>query len=133
MNRHRYRVILYKKPLLSSRFERVKQYECALGAAGYRTPSGMFAIERKSKRPDWYMPNSEWVAPEDRGKIIPFGDPRNPILGAFLAIWDGVGIHGTSDLASLNTDASHGCIRVHPDDALELHALVPKGTPIYIS
>jgi lipoprotein-anchoring transpeptidase ErfK/SrfK len=36
----------------------------------------------------------------------------------------GYAIHGSYDIDSLGYPASHGCIRLHPDDAAELYGLV---------
>ncbi len=36
----------------------------------------------------------------------------------------GYAIHGSYDIEDLGTPASHGCIRLHPDDAAELFGLV---------
>jgi lipoprotein-anchoring transpeptidase ErfK/SrfK len=36
----------------------------------------------------------------------------------------GYAIHGSYDIEDLGYPASHGCIRLHPDDAAELYGLV---------
>jgi hypothetical protein len=41
----------------------------------------------------------------------------------------GIGIHGTSQDDSIGTRASHGCIRMHVPDVIELFGRVPTGTP----
>lgn len=42
-------------------------------------------------------------------------------------------IHGTNDTTRLGTPVSHGCIRLSPEDAVTLFALVPLGTEVIIS
>ena len=42
-------------------------------------------------------------------------------------------IHGTSDIAHLGTPASHGCIRLSPNDIATLYPLVPLGTTVIIA
>jgi lipoprotein-anchoring transpeptidase ErfK/SrfK len=42
-------------------------------------------------------------------------------------------VHGTSDDASIGSNASHGCIRMHIPDVEELYPEVPIGSPIYIA
>lgn len=42
-------------------------------------------------------------------------------------------IHGTNDTASLGTPASHGCIRLAPEDAVELFERCPPGTRVSVS
>lgn len=125
-------VTLYKRRLLSNRWRLVQRFRCAIGAQGYETPRGMFSIDRKALDPDWLVPDSDWVRPDMRGKIIPAGDPANPILGAFLHFWEGSGLHGTADLDSLGTAASHGCVRLREEHARYLHKVIPEGTPIYV-
>ena len=41
-------------------------------------------------------------------------------------------IHGTNETALLGTPASHGCIRLSPQDMLTLFELVKIGTPVSI-
>jgi len=45
---------------------------------------------------------------------------------------DGEGIHGTKDLASLGTQASHGCIRMSPTAVKALFKEVKVGTPVFL-
>lgn len=42
-------------------------------------------------------------------------------------------IHGTNDVASLGTPASHGCIRLSPDDMAELFAYAFAGMRVIIA
>jgi lipoprotein-anchoring transpeptidase ErfK/SrfK len=41
-------------------------------------------------------------------------------------------IHGTSDEQRLGKAVSHGCIRMHNRDIIELFDAVPAGTPVEI-
>lgn len=41
-------------------------------------------------------------------------------------------IHGTNEVEKLGTQASHGCIRLSPQDAATLFDLVPLGTEMLI-
>jgi lipoprotein-anchoring transpeptidase ErfK/SrfK len=49
-----------------------------------------------------------------------------------MGIYNGAGIHGTSDTASLGSAASHGCVRMSVPDVIDLYDRVDVGTPIYI-
>lgn len=42
------------------------------------------------------------------------------------------GIHGTSDIGSLGSAASHGCVRMSESDVIDLFDRVDVGTPVYI-
>lgn len=41
-------------------------------------------------------------------------------------------IHGTNDIAGIGRPVSEGCIRMKPDDVIELFQYVTEGTPVYI-
>lgn len=132
VDRERYSLKLYKRPLIGTKFQVDKVYPVAVGAVGYETPRGLYEIVAKGKNVDWQMPNSPWVPEDQRGVVIPGGDPRNPIKARWMSIYDGAGVHGTADDASIGSSASHGCIRMHIPDVIELYDLVHKGCPIYI-
>ena len=78
------------------------------------------------------MPDSDWAG-KLRGKVIPSGDPENPIKARWLGIYDGAGIHGTSAEGSIGSAASHGCIRMRVREVIELYDRVPVGAPVYIA
>ena len=132
VDRDRHTLTLYRRRPWSSKFFKKAQYKIAVGAIGYETPLGMYVVHSKAKDPWWRAPDSDWVPEEMRGQSYPPGDPNNPLTGAFIKLWNGIGIHGTRNLASLGTDASHGCIRMATEDVLALYEKVPVGTPVYI-
>ncbi|HSS58476.1 MAG TPA: peptidoglycan binding domain-containing protein, partial [Solirubrobacteraceae bacterium] len=74
-----------------------KSYGIAVGRVGLETPAGLYHVQNKAINPAWTMPNSSWVAPKDRGKVIPGGTPENPLKARWLGIYAGAGIHGTDD------------------------------------
>jgi len=110
-----------------------KTYRVAVGAVGYDTPSGLYNIQNKAVNPAWTMPDSDWVAASDRGKVVPGGVPENPLKARWLGIYNGAGIHGTDAISSLGSAASHGCIRMAIPDVVELYDQVPVGAPVYIA
>lgn len=65
------------------------------------------------------------------GQTIPPG-PANPIKARWMAIYEGAGIHGTEETASLGSAASHGCVRMAIADVEGLYDEVEVGTPIFI-
>jgi lipoprotein-anchoring transpeptidase ErfK/SrfK len=126
VNRSQFRLRLYKRLKLA------RTYPIAVGMAGLETPAGQYAIANKAKNPAWHVPDSDWAG-KLAGKTIPGDDPTNPIKARWLGIYDGVGIHGTSDDASIGHNASHGCIRMHVPDVEKLYDEVPVGAAIYIA
>ena len=116
---------------LFKRLRLVRSYGVAVGAGGYATPAGLHRILSKQVNPAWHAPNRPWAG-AFAGKVIPAGDPRNPLKARFLAIGNGIGIHGTAQEYSIGSRASHGCIRMRVREVKLLYARVPVGTPVLI-
>jgi lipoprotein-anchoring transpeptidase ErfK/SrfK len=110
----------------------VKTYRVGIGAAGFETPKGIYEVENKAVNPAWYVPDKAWAG-DLAGKVIPGDDPDNPIKARWMGFYDGAGIHGTADEASIGTAASHGCIRMLIRDVIDLYDRVPLHTPLSIS
>ena len=81
------------------------EWKVSTARRGYRTPLGSYRptrLERKwfSRKYDWSpMPNS-------------------------VFFYGGYAIHGTTEIRNLGRPASHGCVRLHPDNAKTLFNLV---------
>jgi lipoprotein-anchoring transpeptidase ErfK/SrfK len=127
LNRSAFQLTLYTNLKLA------KTYTVAIGRVGLETPAGLYHIQNKAVNPAWTMPNSSWVAPKDRGKVVPGGTPENPLKARWLGIFAGAGIHGTDETSSIGTAASHGCVRMRIPDVIDLYPRVPVGSPIYIA
>jgi lipoprotein-anchoring transpeptidase ErfK/SrfK len=108
-----------------------KTYTVAIGAVGFDTPAGLYHIQNKAVDPAWSVPEADWAG-DLAGTVVPGGVPENPLKERWLGIYDGAGIHGTDDVGSLGSAASHGCVRMAIPDVIELYDQVPVGTPIYI-
>jgi len=108
-----------------------KTYTVAVGAVGFDTPVGVYNIQNKAVDPAWNVPDSGWAG-DLAGTVVPGGSPENPLKARWMGIFDGAGIHGTDDVGSLGSAASHGCVRMAVPDVVELYDQVDVGTPIYI-
>jgi lipoprotein-anchoring transpeptidase ErfK/SrfK len=108
----------------------VKTYTIAVGMQGLETPAGIYTIDDKQVNPSWHVPDSAWAG-SLAGQVIPPG-PEDPLKARWMGFYNGAGIHGTDEVSSLGTAASHGCIRMAIPDVIELYNQVPLGTPIYI-
>ena len=79
--------------------------------------------------PAWIPPDRAWAG--DKVPQAP-GDPDNPmkVVKIFFREPDFF-IHGTGATGSLGTAASHGCLRMHPDDAYRVarYLMVNGGQP----
>jgi lipoprotein-anchoring transpeptidase ErfK/SrfK len=91
---------------------------------------GQASVARKLTRPAWQSP------PEvsgSYGPVIPGGSPRNPMGAAVLGLDNGnYAIHGTNDPGSVGHFVSHGCIRMHNADVLDLYQHAQVGTPVTV-
>ncbi len=108
----------------------VKSYPIAVGMSGLETPAGTYTIDDKQVNPSWYVPDAAWAG-SLAGKVIPPG-PEDPIKARWMGFYNGAGIHGTDETASIGSYASHGCVRMLIPDVIELYPRVPLGSPIYI-
>jgi L,D-transpeptidase ErfK/SrfK len=107
-------------------------YPIAVGRPTWPTPTGDFTVKVLERHPTWEVPRSILEESRRAGRIqapvVPPG-PNNPLgdywIGLSLA---GIGIHATNAPASIFRAASHGCIRVHPDDIAQLFQRVATGT-----
>jgi lipoprotein-anchoring transpeptidase ErfK/SrfK len=109
----------------------VRTYPVAVGRAGFETPRGMRHVLSKQRNPSWTAPNRPWAYPY-QGQTFPPGNPNNPLRAWFIALGDGIGIHGTSEEWTVGSSASHGCIRMRANDVNNLAPLVPVGAPVRI-
>lgn len=109
----------------------VREYRVATGTPGYPTSVGAFEIVDKKENPTWYNPALDgWGA-----GLPPFigPGPGNPLgTRAMYLNAPGIRIHGTWDSSSIGTAASHGCIRMHIEDAEELYPHVPVGARVIV-
>jgi hypothetical protein len=112
------------------RLKLVRSYTIAVGQVGFDTPAGLYHVQNKAVNPSWQVPNKGWAG-DKAGRLIPPG-PENPIKARWMGIYDGAGIHGTDEVGSLGSAASHGCIRMAIPEVTELYRQVPVKTPVYI-
>lgn len=84
------------------------KWPVSTGAPGYETPSGTFRPFRLEK--EHY--SKEW---DDA-----------PMPYSIFFTGRGHAVHGSYHVKSLGRRASHGCVRLHPDNAAKLFALVQK-------
>jgi lipoprotein-anchoring transpeptidase ErfK/SrfK len=118
------KLYLYKHHMLS------RTFPVATGRSQYPTPVGRYSVTLKRYLPTWYNPHDAWSAGEPE-TIGP--GPGNPLgLRALNLSAPGIRIHGTPSDSSIGYNASHGCIRMHNSDVLQLYPLVPTGTTVFL-
>jgi lipoprotein-anchoring transpeptidase ErfK/SrfK len=101
----------------------LKTYAVAVGQDRYPTPLGTFSIRKIVWNPSWKPPpDADWA----KGKKAQGpGDPANPmkVVKIFFQEPDYY-IHGTGDVESLGSAASHGCLRMDPGEVADLAKLI---------
>ena len=101
----------------------LKTYAVAVGQDEYPTPVGNFTITKIVWNPGWRPPpDAEWA----KGKTATRpGDPKNPMKVVKIFFQDpDYYIHGTGDVESLGSAASHGCLRMDPTEVADLAKLI---------
>lgn len=99
----------------------VAAYSCATGTSGTPTPQGRFSIFEKLVNRPYYKEN------------IPGDSPRNPLGRRWMQFKSGgYAIHGTNNDNSIGNNASHGCVRMHNEEVIELYGMVPYGTTVLV-
>ncbi len=113
--------------------EVVVKYDVAVGRPSHPTPTGRFYTGDIVWNPSWTPPPVKWA----EGRTYePPGARSNPMQGVkiyFRAPY--YYIHGTNQPSSIGEAASHGCIRMIPDDAISLAHLIDNaggGVPMNI-
>jgi len=116
----------------------VQTYPVGIGRQDWGTPLGATRVVGKQKNPTWTPPASIRKEHEENGdplpRVVPAG-PNNP-LGLYamrLGISGGSYlIHGTNKAFGVGMRASHGCIRMMPEDIEYLFPQIAVGTPVRI-
>lgn len=101
-----------------------KAFPIAAGKADWRTPTGVFRVTSLQTDKPWIIPESIKAEMRQLGKTaidrVPPG-PDNPLGRHWIGLsLPNIGIHGTIAPLSIYQFASHGCIRMHPDDVASL-------------
>lgn len=76
----------------------VHTFPVSSGRGKYGTPTGRW--------------NAYWLSPKHRSRKY-----NNAPMPWAVFFHEGYAVHGTTDLRNLGRPASHGCIRLHPDNA----------------
>ena len=112
----------------------VQTWPIGIGRLEYETPLGKTSVVRKKVGPVWYPTDTIREEYAARGEPLPrvvLPGPENP-LGSH-AIYLGLPtylIHGTNRPYSIGMRVSFGCVRLYPEDIVELYDLVAPGTPV---
>jgi L,D-transpeptidase ErfK/SrfK len=108
--------------------ETVKVYDVAVGTGKHPTPTGTYAVRKIVWNPAWVPPDQKWA--EGKRPQGP-GEPDNPMKVVKIFFREpAYYIHGTGAVGSLGSAASHGCLRMDPDEAGELALMVMENAGV---
>jgi hypothetical protein len=77
------------------------------GRKGHATPVGRY--------------KAEWLSPKHRSRKY-----NNAPMPWSVFFYDGYAVHGTTEMNALGRPASHGCVRLDPENAKAFYALVKE-------
>ena len=110
----------------------VATFPIGIGDEGTETPLGSFRIIEKITNPAWYVPASIRKEHPELPAVVPPG-PHNPMgTHALRLSIPSILIHGTNRPYAVGRKASHGCLRLYPEDIPKLFGMVAKDTPVTI-
>ncbi len=105
----------------------IAKYPVAIGKKGWETPVGEWQVLEKITNPAWTSFKT--------GEVFPPGG-ENPLGARWIGFWtdgqDVIGFHGTPNIKSVGTAASHGCVRMYNRDVKALYKLVKVGTVVKV-
>ncbi len=114
----------------------VSTFPVGVGQQGWNTPLGNTQVVRKREHPTWVVPDSIMENHIAHGEPIPKvhpPGPENPLGDHALSLgFANIVIHGTPYPKGVGVRASHGCIRMLPEDVATLYHMVKIGTPVAI-
>jgi lipoprotein-anchoring transpeptidase ErfK/SrfK len=80
-------------------------FKVSTARPGYITPAGFYGVE--------------WLSPKHRSRKY-----DNAPMPWAVFFHGGYAVHGTTDIRRLGRPASHGCVRLHPDNAKTFFSLI---------
>jgi lipoprotein-anchoring transpeptidase ErfK/SrfK len=93
--------------IVSDDGDTIYDFDVSTGRKGHSTPTGTFHPIRM---------NEMWYSSKYENAPMPWS----------IFFHGGYAIHGTNDIRHLGHVASHGCVRLHPDNARKLFDLVKE-------
>lgn len=110
------------------------RYPVGVGRVGMQW-SGTAFIDGKYIKPAWSPPDSIRRDYRSLPPVVPGGSPHNPMGVAAMTLSGGgqYAIHGTNNEGSVGHFVSHGCIRMHNSDIMDLYGRTSLGTRVVVT
>lgn len=104
-----------------------KKYGSKHARRDSRTPEGFFTVQGIYDSTDWLFTDDDGNTSDVKGQFGPrFIRLKTPVSSQ-------IGIHGTCSPWALGGRRSHGCIRIHNDNILDLVNYAKKGMPVIVN
>ena len=105
-------------------------YPASIGSKEKPAPSGEYKVNGVARNPVYhYDPKFAFRGVKTRHKLTIRPGPNNPVGLVWIDLTaPSYGIHGTPSPEKISRTESHGCIRLTNWDALDLAAMVSRGT-----
>ncbi|MBO0347013.1 L,D-transpeptidase [Roseibium limicola] len=112
------------------------RYGVGVGREGFKW-YGRARIDRKAIWPRWVPPPEMLERQPDLPRKVEGGAANNPLGPRALYLYRdgsdlGYRLHGTLEPWSIGRDVSSGCIRMFPEDIIDLYQRCPKGTQVLV-
>jgi len=112
------------------------RYGVGVGKEGFQW-FGRARIDRKAIWPQWVPPPEMLQRQPDLPRRVEGGAANNPLGPRALYLYRdgadlGYRLHGTLEPWSIGRDVSSGCIRMFPEDVIDLYQRCPKGTRVLV-
>jgi lipoprotein-anchoring transpeptidase ErfK/SrfK len=102
------RIDLSSQTMVVKQYGKVKyRWKISSGRQGYTTPTGQWS--------------AKWLSKNHRSRKY-----NNAPMPYSVFFHGGYAVHGTNAIKRLGVPASHGCIRLHPENASKFYNLVQK-------
>lgn len=110
------------------------RYGVGVGKEGFQW-FGRANVDRKAVWPPWTPPADMLKRRPNLRSMA--GGPDNPLGPRALYLYrngqdTGYRLHGTTEPWSIGADASSGCIRMFPEDVIDLYQRCPQGTGVLV-
>jgi L,D-transpeptidase ErfK/SrfK len=112
--------------------ENPKTYPLGVGRDGLNTPTGKTKITRKKDGPSWRPTPRMRKADPYLPAVVPPGEDNPLGTHALYLGWPQYLIHGTHKPLGVGRRVSSGCIRMYPEDIVNVFENIPVGTQVNV-
>jgi L,D-transpeptidase ErfK/SrfK len=107
-------------------------FPIGIGREGLQTPTGETRIVRKAAGPTWF-PTERMREEKPYLPAAVTAGPSNPLgTHALYLGWPTFLIHGSNKPWAIGRRVSSGCMRMYPEDIVELYKMAPVGTKVTV-